>query len=88
MSKEYIYIPFNKTNKNYLEEIQRISAEKFGVQVVEDKNQHSLLLTAEAHELVSISTNPVYAVVTKLEETELANSVYELVTLQSKKICN
>lgn len=88
MSKEYIYIPFNKINKNYLEEIQKISAAEFGVQVIADEKQHSLLLTAEAHQLVSISTNPVYAVVTKLEETELANSVYELVTLQSKKICN
>lgn len=71
-----------------MEEIQKISAEKFGIQVVADENQHSLLLTAETHQLVSISTNPVYAVVTKLEETELANSVYELVTLQSKRICN
>ncbi|RZK57320.1 MAG: hypothetical protein EOO87_03260 [Pedobacter sp.] len=85
---EYIYIPFNKANENYLAEIEKISKEEFAVSVAHSADHKSLFIESENHNLVSIITNPVYAIVTKLEESDLAREIYEAITLQTKKICN
>ncbi|KQR72168.1 hypothetical protein [Pedobacter sp. Leaf176] len=86
--KEYIYIPFNKVNKNYLEEIQAISAVQFKVDAVFGADKKSLRIDLENQNLVSVFINPVYAIVKLSTESELAKEIYNLVTLQTKKICN
>jgi len=86
--KEYIYIPFNKVNKNYLKEIQTISAVQFKVDAIFGADEKSLMIEAENKSLVSVFVNPVYAIVKLGTESELAKEIYNLITSQTKKICN
>lgn len=86
--KEYIYIPFNKINKDYLKEIQAISAVQFKVDTIFGADEKSLRIEAENQSLVSVFVNPVYAIVKLSTESELAKQIYNLITLQTKKICS
>lgn len=86
--KEYIYIPFNKANKDYLKEIQALSTIRFNVDTIFGTDKKSLRIEAENQSLVSVFVNPVYAIIEMVTESALAKEIYDLVTLQTKKICN
>ncbi|MCZ4224413.1 hypothetical protein [Pedobacter rhodius] len=86
--REYIYIPFNKVNKDYLKEIQTLSTIQFKVDTIFDMDKKSLRIEAENQSLVSVFVNPVYAIIEMVTESALAKEIYDLITSQTKKICN
>lgn len=87
-SKEYIYIPFNKSVNNYLHEMELISTDLFHVRTVFSADKKTLNIETENENLVSIIINPVYAIITKLAESEIAKEIYDVITKSTKRVCN
>ena len=87
-SKEYIYIPFNKSVHNYLREMELISTELFHVRTVFSADKKTLSIETENENLVSIIINPVYAIITKLAETDVAKEIYDVITKNTKRVCS
>ncbi|RNL52144.1 hypothetical protein [Pedobacter jejuensis] len=87
LTKEYIYIPFNKTADNYLNTIEILSANMFNVNTKISSDHKSLKIEANSLNLVSIMINPVYAIITKLTENDLAKEVYDAITIKTKSLC-
>lgn len=88
MKQEYIYIPFNKTSKNYIEEMQKLSNNLFKVHTDLSLDKKSLIIEDDNQNLVSVIVNPVYAIITKIIESDLANEIYDTITSKTKKFCN
>ncbi|WP_231460249.1 MULTISPECIES: hypothetical protein [unclassified Pedobacter] len=87
-TKEYIYIPFNKSVNNYLHEMELISTGLFHVKTVLSKDNKTLSIEREDENLVSIIVNPVYAIITKLAESDIAKEIYETIKQNTKRVCN
>ncbi|GAA3969704.1 hypothetical protein GCM10022246_22940 [Pedobacter ginsengiterrae] len=88
MKSEFIYIPFNNSNENYIEEMANLSSNLFHVSTDVSSDKKSLQIESENQNLVSVMVNPVYAIITKVIESDLANEIYEMITANTKKFCN
>lgn len=88
MKNEYIYIPFSNSNENYIEEIANLSNNLFPVKTDLSSDKKSLQIEADNQNLVSVIVNPVYAIITKVIESDLANEIFETLTARTKKFCN
>ncbi|GGI29105.1 hypothetical protein [Pedobacter mendelii] len=85
--KEYIYIPFNKTALNYLNAMEVISVNMFDVETHLSSDHKSLKIKSDNLNLVSIIINPVYAIITKMTENDLAKEIYDALTIKTKSFC-
>lgn len=88
MKNEYIYIPFNNSNENYIEEMTNLSNNLFHVSTDISSDKKSLQIEYGNQNLVSISVNPVYAIITKVIESDLANEIFDMLKVNTKKFCN
>ncbi|MFC3562408.1 hypothetical protein [Pedobacter jamesrossensis] len=88
MKSEYIYIPFNNSNENYIEEMANLSSKLFHVSADVSSDKKCLQIESENQNLVSVIVNPVYAIITKIIESDLANEVFETLKVNTKRFCN
>ena len=87
-NKDFIYIPFNKSVKNLLSEMESLSINLFEVNTALSTDQKTLNIDANNLALVSVAINPVYVIITKNCENQLATEIYNTLTLKTKAICN
>lgn len=82
--KEFIYIPFTGSTGNYLQEMEAVSLGLFHVHTKMNTGMRTLVIDCENQDLVSIIINPVYAILTKISENDLAKEIYDTLTLRTK----
>jgi len=88
MKQDYIYVPFNKSVKNYIEEAESFSKNLFSVNIDVSSDKKSLSINGEEDNLVSIMINPVYIIIKRISNSDLAGEIYNAITLNAKKFCN
>jgi len=87
-NKDFIYIPFNKAVKNILSEMESLSTNLFGVNTNWSTDHRTLTIDSNDMELVSVAVNPVYVIIRKNSENQLATELYNTLMLKTKASCN
>ena len=64
--------------------MEAVSMNLFHVHTTLNAGKKTLIIDSENQDLVSIIINPVYAILTKISESDLAKEIYDTLTLKTK----